>query len=195
MKKQTGIFGGSFNPVHLGHLALAKEIRRQAQLDEVWMMVSPQNPLKRRDDLLDDALRLELMEKAVAHEEGLTASDYEFHLPRPSYTWDTLEHLRHDYPNRHFSLIIGADNWQEFARWYRADDITRRYPLWIYPRPDYPLDEASLPAKAQVVEAPLMDISSTDIRRRVAEGLSVSGMVPESIVSLVEQWYQTNAKQ
>ena len=124
---RTGIFGGSFNPIHNGHISLARQLREKAGLDEVWLMVSPQNPLKAQADLLDDQIRMEMARLAVEGETGIIASDYEMHLPKPSYTWNTLEALKRDYPNREFVLMIGGDNWQLFDKWYRADDIRNQF--------------------------------------------------------------------
>ena len=154
---KTGIFGGSFNPIHNGHITLARYIREAAELDEVWLMVSPQNPLKQQAGLLADELRLRIALQAVEDEPHITVSDYEFHLPRPSYTWNTLQSLRRDFPDRQFVLMIGGDNWQHFSRWYHADDILR--------------------------------ISSTDIRRRVRQGKSITGMVPDCIIQAVTTHY------
>ena len=109
MKKRTGLFGGSFNPIHNGHISLAQQLKEQAGLDEVWLMVSPQNPLKQAGDLLDDEQRLLMARLAVEQVEGIVVSDYEMHLPRPSYTWNTLEALKRDYPDRQFVLMIGGD--------------------------------------------------------------------------------------
>ena len=112
---KVGIFGGSFNSIHCGHIALAQAVQKQCGLDEVWLMVSPQNPLKRNDfDLLDDQLRYEMAQQALEGVEGVVACDYEFHMPRPSYTWNTLQRLREDFPNDTFILLIGGDNWQNF---------------------------------------------------------------------------------
>ena len=178
--KKTGIFGGSFNPIHCGHIALAKEILRQTDLDEIWLMVSPQNPLKQQDDLLDDHLRFELAQKALADVEGIKASDYEFHLPKPSYTWHTLQHLRQDFPDREFTLVIGGDNWQHFQRWFHWKDILRHHQVVVYPRE----------GKAGTIQAELLPISSTEIRERVKQGESIEGLVPSAIMDDVKQLYE-----
>lgn len=179
--RRTGIFGGSFNPIHNGHIALAKHLRQTAGLSEVWLMVSPQNPLKQQSDLLDDEQRLKLAQTALEGVEGIEASDYEMHLPRPSYTWTTLQALSKAYPDREFVLLIGGDNWAHFERWYHWKDILHHYRVVVYPRDN----------TAGTVDAPLLDISSTDIRRRVRSGESIAGLVPDSIIKAVEACYAT----
>ncbi len=187
---RIGLFGGSFNPIHVGHMALARQLRRLAVLDEVWLMVSPQNPLKQgRSDLLDDQLRYQMARLALHGEEGLRASSYELRLPRPSYTWNTLQHLHADYPHHEFTLLIGGDNWQLFPRWYRAADILATHRIVVYPRQGCQPDRTSLPENVQVADMPLLDISSTAIRDRVAQGLSIDGMVPAQIAMLVRRLY------
>ncbi|MBQ6652104.1 MAG: nicotinate-nucleotide adenylyltransferase [Prevotella sp.] len=190
MKMTIGIFGGSFNPIHWGHIRLARQIVGVAELDEVWLMVSPQNPLKRDVNLLDEQLRLQMARKALENEPRIEASDFEFHLPRPSYTWNTLQALNEAYPSIRFSLIIGADNWQLFPRWYRADDIISRYPVIVYPRKGSPIDESALPSSVRLVKTRLYNVSSTEIRRRVREGQSLNRLVPRAIQPLVEQYYR-----
>ena len=178
--RKVGIFGGSFNPIHTGHIALAQAVQKQCELDEVWLLVSPQNPLKRNDsDLLDDSLRFEMAQKALEGVEGVKACDYEFHLPKPSYTWNTLQHLAKDYPDYTFSLLIGGDNWAHFTRWRHWKDILRCHQVIVYPREDYP----------GTIDVPLLDVSSTEIRQRVREGKRIEGMVPDSIIPLVEKYY------
>ena len=130
-----GIFSGSFNPVHIGHLALANYLCEYEGLDQVWFMVSPRNPLKEVDELMDDSLRLKLVQLAVEGYPKFWASDFEFRLPRPSYTVHTLDELRRAYPQHVFHLIIGSDNWLLFPRWRESERILATTPLIVYPRP------------------------------------------------------------
>ena len=178
---KIGLFGGSFNPIHNGHIALAQAVLKQCGLDEVWLMVSPQNPLKRNDsDLLDDSLRYEMAQKALEGVEGIRACDYEFHLPKPSYTWNTLQHLSKDYPNDTFILLIGGDNWAHFERWRHWQDILWHHDVIVYPRGEH----------IGTIDVPLLDISSTEIRRRVKKGESIEGLVPDSIMDDVNKYYK-----
>ena len=179
--KKVAIFGGSFNPIHTGHIALAQAVQQQCGLDEVWLMVSPQNPLKRNDtDLLDDSLRFEMAQKALEGVEGVKACDYEFHLPKPSYTWNTLQNLTKDYPDYTFTLLIGGDNWAHFQRWRHWKDILWHHDVIVYPRDEY----------QGTISVPLLNVSSTEIRKRVRAGQSISGLVPACIVSDVENYYK-----
>ena len=171
--KKVGIFGGSYNPIHIGHLALANYLCEYSDLDEIWFMVSPQNPLKRNDKLWDDNLRLELVRLAVEDYPKLHASDFEFHLPRPSYTINTLDALKEKYPEHEFTLIIGADNWQLFPRWRAADEIIDRHHILVYPRPGYEIDASTLPASVRKVNTPLLEVSSTFIRESLAQGKDI----------------------
>lgn len=187
---KTGFFGGSFNPIHLGHISMARQMLKEGGLDEVWFSVTPQNPFKRSaTDLIDDSERLEMVRKALEEEPSLTASDYEFHLPKPSFTWSTLQHLLADYPDRAFSLIIGADNWLAFDRWARPDYILAHCPILIYPRLHCPIDPQNLPQGVRLIDTGLFNVSSTEIRQRAREGKSLSGLVPESIIPLVKKYY------
>ena len=179
---KVGIYGGSFNPIHRGHIALARQILRKAHLNEVWFLVTPLNPFKQASsDLLDDDERLALTRKALADDPQLVASDYEFHLPRPSYTWDTLQALSRDYPDHQFTLIIGADNWAAFDRWAHPQDILQYYPIVIYPREGYPVDATTLPESVTLVNTRLYRVSSTDIRQRIREHRPVRRLLPVAI--------------
>ena len=173
---KTVIFGGSFNPIHNGHISLARQLREKAGLDEVWLMVSPQNPLKASTDLLDDEIRMKMARMAVEGEEGIIASDYEMHLPKPSYTWNTLQALSKDYPDREFVLMIGGDNWQLFDKWYHADDIRQNYQMIVYPRRGF---------EGGIEGLDLIDISSTEIRERIEAGKSISQLVPKAVAEYI----------
>lgn len=188
MKKTvTGIYGGSFNPIHNGHIRLARCFLDAAGLDEVWFMVSPQNPLKRHDSLLNDGTRLRMVRAALADVPGVTACGYEFGLPRPSYTWNTLQALERDYACREFVLLLGADNWIHFGRWYRHDDILRGYRIAVYPRPGFAIDTPSLPAGVCLLDTPLIDISSTQVRERIKAGGDISALVPPVVEEMIRR--------
>ena len=186
--KKVGIFGGSFNPIHTGHISLAKSLCEKAGLDEVWFMVSPMNPFKTAaTDLLDDQKRLEMVKIALEGEPQLQACDYEFHLSKPSYTWHTLQAMSKDYPDITFTLLIGGDNWAAFDKWYHHDDILAHYPIVVYPRQGSSIGE--VPQGVTIVETPLLNISSTEIRQRIAQGESIQGMVPENIEEKAIRYY------
>ena len=184
-----GIFGGSFNPIHNGHIALAKAFLEKENLDEVWFMVSPQNPFKVNQQLLADHLRLDLVRKATADNPHFKASDYEFQLPKPSYTWNTLQHLSKDFPTYRFTLLVGGDNWEAFDRWYHADDILANYNIVVYPRRGQEVDITSLPTNVSLLQTPLIDISSTEIRQYVKQGISINRLVPSTIVKEILHFY------
>ena len=187
---RTGIFGGSFNPVHIGHTALAAYICEQGLVDEVWMMVSPQNPLKRNLELLDENERLHMVQLAVAPYPKLKACDFEFHLPRPSYTYHTLQALRETYPEHEFSLIIGEDNWAHFDRWYRHEDIARETPIIVYPR-EGSLLEGNGKTKVSILDmskgATLFPYSSTEVRSAIAEGKDTSTMLHPDVETYIKE--------
>lgn len=170
---RIGLFGGSFNPIHKGHVIIGRTLMKEHALDEVWYMVSPQNPWKAGSaELLPEDVRYQLVVKALEGEEGLVAKDYEFHLPRPSYTWETLQALKRDYPDHEFVLLVGGDNWKSFHRWAHSEDIRRNHQIAVFPRDGQ------------------INISSTDVRRMVKEGKDVSAIVPEKIVDEVAKLYQ-----
>lgn len=184
------IFGGSFNPIHVGHLAVVQAALQQLDIDALWLLVSAQNPWKAQDGLLlADSLRYKLAQMAVKTIEKVYVSDVEFQLPKPSYTWHTLQYLFSQYPHDEFSLLIGADNWVAFDRWYHYEDILQHCPVVVYPRRGYPIDRASLPAGVTILDMPLCDVSSTEIRRCVAEHRPITHLVPPVILPFVEECY------
>lgn len=186
-REAIGIYGGTFNPLHNGHIALAKAFLQQASLDEVWFVVSPQNPFKVNQELLDDNLRLEMVREALKEEPRLKVSDVEFHLPKPSYMYRTLRHLSSTYPNYRFTLLIGGDNWRAFDRWKNSDEIVKNYKIAVYPRRGDNIDATRLPANVSVIDMPLLDISSTDIRNRVHSGQPYHSLVPSKIADFIEK--------
>lgn len=169
----TGIYGGSFNPIHVGHVRLAKALIDGGYVDEMWLLVSPQNPFKVNADLLDDDLRLHLARLAVGDVAGVEVCDREFSLPRPSYMYTTLCTLSREHPDREFVLVIGADNWERFPDWYHSRDILSAYRIIVYPRPGYQLQ--NVPEGVTIADTPLLDISSTEIRRRIASEPDYNG--------------------
>ena len=184
-----GIYGGSFNPIHTGHITLGQWLVRHDVVDELWFLVSPQNPLKPAEGLLDDNARLRLARLAIGRKRRLRVSDFEFHLPRPSYMVTTLEALRAAYPDHDFVLVIGADNWHRFPQWYKSDEILSRHCLIIYPRPGFPIDETALPEGVSLVHTPLYDLSSTQIREAIAHDPAYNGFGLEPRV-----WTEIKAK-
>ena len=169
---RIGIYGGSFNPIHKGHTELAASIVQQGLVDELWLLVSPLNPLKQGEtsDIAEYEHRLSMARLATEDIEGVKVSDFEKNLPLPSYTITTLGELHKAYPEHEFVLIIGADNWERFPRWYHAQEIIDTYSILIYRRPGCEMDETLLPLSVQVVDTPLYDISSTEIRESVKKG-------------------------
>lgn len=181
---KIGFFGGTFNPVHCGHLQLAEQLRRNCGLDEVWLSLSPQNPLKDKDHPgATDNQRAEMLELACRGVEGLRAWTGELEMPRPSYTFNVLERLRDEGVNP--TLIIGADNWLNFGRWYRAQDIIDRYGVIVYPRPGYPLtDNKASENVTFALEVPQWDVSSTQIRDNINRNLN---LLPQKVAEYIQE--------
>lgn len=183
----VGLFFGSFNPIHNGHLAIAEYILNHSQIDQLWFVVSPQNPFKKQESLLDNQLRYEMVKLAISGHSTIEACDVEFGLPKPSYTINTLEHLREIYPNNEFRLIMGSDNYLLIDKWKDYQKIISEYTLIIYPRPGF--DPASIAIKGnfQLVYAPQMEISSTSIREAISQNRDISKMVPNAVSTYIAQ--------
>lgn len=190
-RKQIGIFSGSFNPIHIGHLALANYLCEFEGLDELWFMVSPQNPLKQQADLWPDDLRLKLVQLSIEGYPKFRASNFEFQLPRPSYTIDTLDKLKSTYPDRDFILIIGSDNWTLFDKWRESKRIVTENQLLVYPRPGFPLKENELPPTVRLIQSPTFEISSTFIRQALINGKDIRYFLHPA----AKQWIESNASQ
>lgn len=178
---KIGLFFGSFNPPHIGHMAIANYMVEYAGLTQVWFVVSPQNPLKEQSGLLKDYDRLELMRLAVNDDRRFRVSDVEFRLSKPSYTINTLEFLKEKFPDHLFSLIIGTDNLENFNKWKEYERILDNYPILVYPRPGYEISAQLVHDHIRLVEAPKLEISSTFVRQAIAEGRDVRYFVPERV--------------
>lgn len=178
---QIGLFFGSFNPIHIGHLALANYFVEYANLNEVWLVVSPQNPLKERSQLLNQHSRLHLVNLAIQHHPKLRSSNIEFGLSQPNYTVNTLAHLKEKFPNYQFSLIIGEDNLEGFGKWRNHEYILNNYQLLVYPRPGSKKGEFHQHPNVKLMNAPLIEISSTFIRKGIKEGKDLRFFVGNTV--------------
>lgn len=176
---KIGCFFGSFNPIHIGHLIIANVMQDQTDLDEIWFVVSPQNPFKKQKTLLHEFDRLKMVELAIADHFYFRACDVEFHMPRPSFTIDTLAVLADKYPQHQFKLIIGGDNLTHFHKWKNHEQILEYFGLYVYPRPGS--HQEFRHPNVKFVEAPLMDISATFIRESIKNGHSVKYLLPQPV--------------
>ncbi len=189
MLKKTGLFFGSFNPIHIGHMAIANYMLEFTNLDKLWFVVSPQNPLKKRSNLLDENHRLILVGAAIEDNYKYKASNIEFSMPKPSFTVDTLVYLKEKYPNNEFVLIMGSDNLRTFKKWKNYETIISNYEIYVYPRPgDNNLDLMSH-KNVSVVNAPLMEISSSFIRNAIKERKDVRYFMPDKVAKYVEEMH------
>ena len=180
---RTALFGGTFNPLHNGHLTIAKSVLEQGLADEVWILITPCNPWKKDQELLDDRLRYEMAVQAVKDMDNVKASDYEFSLPKPSYTANTLRSISARYPDREFILTIGADNWVKFDKWRESEFILNNYHIIVYPRKGYEIKNT--PEGIHLLECPLVDISSTLIRQMIKNGEPIDELVPASVARII----------
>ncbi|HUR09857.1 MAG TPA: nicotinate (nicotinamide) nucleotide adenylyltransferase [Flavitalea sp.] len=193
---KIGLYFGSFNPIHTGHLIIASYVQQNTQLDQVWFIVSPQNPLKTSAGLLNEYHRLYLVQIALEGEEQrLKASDIEFRLPKPSFTVTTMAYLHEKYPEHIFSILLGSDGFQNINRWKNYTHLLENYEFYIYPRPGHEIKEKMSGKRIHTVSAPLLDISATRIRELIKNGRSIRFLVPDKVKEEIEAnnyYKQTN---
>ncbi|MBR1644870.1 MAG: nicotinate-nucleotide adenylyltransferase [Bacteroidales bacterium] len=192
--RRVGLYFGSFNPIHVGHLIIANAMLENSDMDEVWFVVSPQNPFKPRTSLLPDHHRMQMVRRAVDDNCRLRACDVEMHLPTPSYTVVTLAHLREAYPNKQFCLIMGADNLEHFDRWRDYQTILAHYPIYVYPRPGHSVDAWLTHPAVTLVDCPQMEISSSYIREQIAKGCSVQYLLTDPVYRYLTEMHFYEAK-
>ncbi|MFO7940815.1 MAG: nicotinate (nicotinamide) nucleotide adenylyltransferase [Bacteroidales bacterium] len=185
---RTGLFFGSFNPIHIGHMAIANYMVSYGPIDDLWFVVSPHNPLKKRKTLLNEYDRLELVNRAIGKDIRFKASNIEFTMPKPSYTIDTLTYLSEQYPKRAFSLIMGEDNLATINKWKNPELLLEKYRLLVYPRPNVTTETTLLEhPNVELIEAPLMEVSSSFIRSAIKAGKDVRYFMPPGVYEYIDQ--------
>lgn len=182
---EIGLYFGSFNPVHIGHLIIANHVANNTQLQQVWFVVSPQSPFKSSGSLLNQYHRLHMIKSAIEGENKLRASSVEFNLPKPSYTVDTLAYLKEKHPSHRFSIIMGSDGFQNIDKWKNYEAILANHPVYVYKRPGFEI-KGNLAARVKLLSAPLLEISSTHIRDMIMERRSIRFLVPDVVKEEIE---------
>lgn len=184
--QKIGLFFGSFNPIHIGHLVIANIMAENADLDKVWFVISPQNPLKPSKGMLHEFDRYDMVKAAIADHYKLEASDVEFHMPKPSFTIHTLTYLSEKHPNKKFVLILGEDNLESFTKWKNYEQILEQYELYVYPRPNVTNSDLKRHPHVKIIDSPLLDISATYIRSCIKNNKSIRYLVPEAVEQLIQ---------
>lgn len=179
---KIGLYFGSFNPIHVGHLIIANHVLNACDIDRIWFVVSPHNPLKETSSLLNENHRLHLVQLAIEQEPNFKASNIEFKLPRPSFTIDTMTHLAEKYPNYEFKIVMGSDSFQNITKWKNYQQLLNQYGVILYNRPNTTIDP-SLSNHLEIVDAPLLDISSTYIRNLIKQKKSIRYLVTEEVMN------------
>ncbi|HUC80517.1 MAG TPA: nicotinate (nicotinamide) nucleotide adenylyltransferase [Flavisolibacter sp.] len=181
-----GLYFGSFNPIHTGHLIIANHVLNETSLQKIWFVVSPQNPFKPSSTLLNEYDRLHLVQIAIDNDDRLKASEIEFSLPKPSYTAHTLTYLQEKYPTHQFTILMGSDSFQNLEKWKNAETIIKNYPIVVYNRPGFEVTN-TLGADVTIMNAPLLEISATYIRECLQQGKSIKYLVPETVEAEIEK--------
>lgn len=178
---KIGLYFGSFNPIHTGHLILANHVKEHTDLDKIWFVVSPQNPLKKSNTLLNEYDRLHLVNLAIEGNPHFRASNIEFSLPKPSYTVQTLAYLTDKFPNEQFTVIMGSDSFQNLPNWKNHEAILEHFSILVYQRPGFEIDEKTLPPNVKLLQAPLLEISASFIRNNIQQNKSIQYLVPDAV--------------
>jgi nicotinate-nucleotide adenylyltransferase len=182
---KIGLYFGSFNPIHIGHLIIGSFVANNTDVDQVWFIISPQNPLKKSSTLLNEYHRLHLVQLAIEKDEQLKASNIEFKLPRPSYTIDTLTYLQEKYPSYEFAVILGSDSFQNINKWKNYDQLLKNYSMYVYMRPGFEVMQTG--SSVKILKAPLLEISATHIREAIKAGKSIKYLVPDTVQEEIER--------
>ena len=183
---RIGLYFGSFNPIHTGHLIIANHVLNETNLQKIWFVVSPQNPFKPSSTLLNEYDRLHLVQIAIDNDDRLKASEIEFSLPKPSYTAHTLTYLQEKYPTHQFTVLMGSDSFQNLEKWKNAETIIKNYPIVVYNRPGFEVTN-TVGADLTIMNAPLLEISATYIRECLQQGKSIKYLVPETVEAEIEK--------
>ena len=184
---KIGIFGGTFNPIHIGHAIIANYVIQHCNLDQLWLMVSPLNPFKVAQGEVNDEHRLRMAEMVSRRIDHVETSGFEFTLPRPSYTVDTLNALQQKFPDDEFIILIGADNWAAFDRWLKHEELIEKYHVMVYPRQGYPIEvPGQWASHVEIIQAPIIEISSITIRHELKNGLDMSFYMPDDVYNYVK---------
>ncbi len=184
---KTGLFFGSFNPIHIGHLAIANYMVEFTDIDELWFIVSPHNPLKKKSTLLADFLRYDMVEMAINTDKRFMASNIEMRMPKPSYTIDTLTYLKESHPGQSFVLIMGTDVLPTFNKWKNYELITKNYQRYIYPRPGFSREKLKSHKNIFFVDAPYIEISASFIRKAIKDGKNIKYFLPDKVYKFIKE--------
>lgn len=186
---KTGLFFGSFNPIHIGHMALANYFVEFTDIDQLWFVISPHNPLKKKESLANDQMRLDMVELAIDDDTRFQTCDVEYHMPKPSYTIDTLTYLTERYPRNEFILLMGSDGLQTFHKWKNHENIINRYSRYVYPRKtEIPVDYKQHENILFVGGAPIIEISSSFIRKSISEEKDIRHFLPEKVSEYIKRY-------
>lgn len=190
IKLKVGLYFGSYNPIHIGHMAIANYMVEYADIDQLWFVVSPHNPLKQKASLLDDYQRLELVNRAIDDDDRFRASNIEFKLPKPSYTVDTLAYLQDKYPKYDFKILMGSDNLKSIHKWKNYESILENHSLIVYPRPGFDVSGLKIHKNISIAQgAPLMEISASFIRKAIREGKDVRYFLPKKVWQYIDEMH------